>query len=92
MAAAASGLGLAAEHVIFGHTHRSGPWPADDPSEWALSGGGRLTNSGCWVRDESFAPTGGGVNPYTPGTCVFVGDEGPPRVERLLDAEAPTRT
>ena len=22
------------EHVVFGHTHRPGPWPGDDPGEW----------------------------------------------------------
>lgn len=88
MAGAVTHLGLTDAHVIFGHTHRSGPWPGDDLAEWSLPGGGRLTNSGCWVADEAFAPASGGVNPYTPGTCVFLDDEGPPRVERL----APTRT
>ena len=73
-------LGVEAPHVIFGHTHRSGPWPGDEESEWALPGGGRLTNSGCWIVDEAFGSTG----PYAPGTCVFVDDDGPPRLERLL--------
>ena len=27
-------LGVAAPHVLWGHTHRSGPWPRDDPAEW----------------------------------------------------------
>ena len=84
MAEAAEALGAGHAHVIFGHTHRSGPWPGDDESEWALPSGGRLTNTGSWVLDEAFAPAGGGVNPYSPGTCVFVDDEGPPRLERLL--------
>jgi hypothetical protein len=74
-------LGIGAGHVIFGHTHRSGPWPGDDESEWALPGGGRLINSGCWIVDDAFGSTG----PYAPGTCVFVDDDGPPRLERLLD-------
>ena len=93
MAAVAERLGAAGAHVIFGHTHRSGPWPGDDRDEWALPGGGALINAGSWVQDEAFAPTGGGVNPYTAGTCVLVGDDGPPRLERLLAAEpAATRT
>jgi predicted phosphodiesterase len=73
-------LGIDAPHVIFGHTHRSGPWPDDDASEWARPGGGSLVNSGCWIIDEAFGSTG----PYSPGTCVFLDDEGPPRLERLL--------
>jgi hypothetical protein len=93
MAATVDRLGIEADHVLFGHTHRSGPWPGDEPNEWALPGGGRLTNTGSWVHDELFADPGGEVNPYTPGTCVFVDDDGPPRLERLLDADgAPTGT
>jgi hypothetical protein len=73
-------LDAEAPHVLFGHTHRSGPWPGDDQAEWSLAGGGRLVNSGCWINDEAFGPTG----PYAPGVCVFVDDDGPPRLERLL--------
>ena len=87
MTAVAEGLGAGGAHVIFGHTHRSGPWPGDDGSEWSLPGGGRLTNTGSWVLDEAFVPSGGGLNPYSPGTCVFVDDDGPPRITRLLEAE-----
>ena len=25
-------------HVIWGHSHRSGPWPGDDPAEWTHAG------------------------------------------------------
>jgi predicted phosphodiesterase len=92
MSAVAERLAPGAEHVLFGHTHRSGPWPGDDTTEWSLPGGGRLTNTGSWVMDDAFAPTGGGVNPYTPGTCVFLDEEGPPRLERLLPAGAATGT
>jgi predicted phosphodiesterase len=93
MVAAAERLGAGAATVLFGHTHRSGPWPGDDVAEWALPGGGRLINTGSWVADDAFAPAGGGVNPYAPGTCVFLGDDGPPQLERLLDVPgATTRT
>jgi Calcineurin-like phosphoesterase len=80
-------LGVRTDHVLFGHTHRSGPWPGDDAGEWALPGGGRLMNTGSWIIDEGFGSTG----PYTPGTCAFLDDDGPPRLERLL-GDAPTRT
>ena len=91
MAATLEQLGVEASHVLFGHTHRSGPWPGDDAAEWSLAGGGRLVNTGSWVHDEAFVDPAGRLNPYTPGTCVFVEDDGPPRLERLLDV-APTRT
>ena len=28
-----------AEHVIFGHTHRAGPFPGDDLAEWTTLSG-----------------------------------------------------
>ena len=31
-------LGIDARHVIFGHTHRSGPLPDDDAGDWRLAG------------------------------------------------------
>jgi hypothetical protein len=92
MADAAAALGAGDAQVIFGHTHRSGPWPGDDDAEWATAGGGRLVNTGSWVADESFAPSGRDPNPYTPGTCVFLEDDAPPRLERLLAPLPATRT
>jgi hypothetical protein len=80
-------LAIDAPYVLFGHTHRSGPWPGDDSAEWILPHGGRLLNTGSWILDEAFGATG----PYVPGTCVFVDAEGPPRLERLLE-ESATRT
>ena len=47
-------LGIAAPHVIFGHTHRSGPWPRDDPAEWTTPAGSRLHNTGSWVYQPHF--------------------------------------
>nr|MDQ3936652.1 hypothetical protein [Actinomycetota bacterium] len=81
MAAVATGLGVDHAHVLFGHTHRSGPWPGDDAAEWALPGGGRLLNTGSWILDQAFGASG----PYVPGTCAFVGADGPPRLERLYE-------
>jgi predicted phosphodiesterase len=78
-------LGLGAAHVIFGHTHRAGPLPSDDPGEWTSGGGGRLVNSGCWTYDAYFLRGAPGVSPYWPGGAVLVEDEAPPRLLRLLD-------
>jgi predicted phosphodiesterase len=92
MAAVASGLGVDAAHVLFGHTHRSGPWPRDDASEWALPGGGRLLNTGSWIHEPAFVRERGRESPYWPGTVAIVEDDGPPRLERLLDELPATGT
>ena len=44
-------LEVPAQHVIFGHTHRAGPLPGDDPRqpEW-----GRLLNTGSWVYEPAW--------------------------------------
>jgi hypothetical protein len=84
MSEVAARLGVDDGHVIFGHTHRAGPLPADDASEWALRGGGRLTNSGSWSYEDVFVDRDGAANPYWPGRVVWVGDNGPPRLDALL--------
>jgi len=82
----ASRLGLGDRYLVFGHTHRAGPLPHDDPHEWVGPAGTKLVNTGCWTFERAFlrslpAPR----NPYWPGSCVVVEESGPPRVERLLD-------
>jgi hypothetical protein len=77
-------LGVSAPHVIFGHTHRSGPWPADDLAEWTTAAGGRLHNAGSWVYQPHFL-SGDGRGPYWPGTAVVVEEDGPPRLVGLLE-------
>ena len=77
-------LGVGAPHVIFGHTHRSGPWPADDPSEWTTPHGTRIHNTGSWVYQPHFLSEEPNASPYWPGTAVLVEDDGPPRLIRLL--------
>ena len=84
-------LGIEPRYAIFGHTHRSGPWPEDDAAEWTLTGGGQLINAGSWFYEPAFIGTGPGLSPYWPGTCVVVEDEGTPRLERLL-ADLPRGT
>jgi predicted phosphodiesterase len=91
MATVARDLGVGAAHVVFGHTHRSGPWPRDDASEWTLPSGGSLINTGSWILEPAFLGRDPWESPYWPGTAVVVDDDAPPRLERLLD-ELPTGT
>jgi Calcineurin-like phosphoesterase len=76
-------LDVQAEHVIFGHTHRSGPLPFDDAAEWAQAGAS-LTNAGSWVYEPFYLGPDAGRSPYWPGNVVVVGDRGPPELRRLL--------
>ncbi len=86
MGEVADRLGLGDAHVIFGHTHRAGPLPGDERSEWLGRGGARLMNSGCWTYDLVFLGRSAGETPYWPGTCVIVDDDPStaPVLERLL--------
>jgi hypothetical protein len=77
-------LGVTAPHVLFGHTHRSGPWPRDDPQEWETAAGSRVLNTGSWVYQPHFLSDAPNASPYWPGTAVLVEDAGPPRLIRLL--------
>lgn len=74
-------LGIDAEHVIFGHTHRRGPLPGE--GEWGESL--RLWNTGSWVHSPSLLGSRAEGSAYWPGTVIFVGDDGPPAPEHLLD-------
>jgi hypothetical protein len=78
-------LGIEAPHVVFGHTHRAGPLPGDEESEWRTASGARLTNSGCWVREPSFVGPDPSRSPYRVGFCVWLEDGGPPELANLLD-------
>ena len=81
-------LEVPAEHVIFGHTHRSGPWPGDATDEWRAPGGARMLNPGSWVYEALFMTGGPERNPYWPGNVAVVEDAGPPRLQRLLGDRA----
>jgi predicted phosphodiesterase len=83
MAQVADALAPAAEHVIFGHTHRPGPLPRDDAVEWATPSGTRLWNTGSWLHEGAFVRTGRD-SPYWPGTVVELVDDEAPRVENVL--------
>jgi hypothetical protein len=84
MGEVAARLDLGDAYVVFGHTHRAGPFPGDPESEWRGRGGARLVNSGCWTYDAVFLTPTPGESPYWPGTCVLVEDSGPPLLRRLL--------
>ena len=74
-------LGVDARHVVFGHTHRSGPHPRDE-------GWGPLINTGSWILEPAFLGDRPTESPYFPGHCAFVDESGRPRLRRLL-AELP---
>ena len=76
-------LEVPAAHVIFGHTHRAGPLPADDRAEW-----GRLLNTGSWVYEPGYLGDSPGDSPYRPGFAALVSDDGPPELVNLLDGHA----
>lgn len=78
----AAKLELGAAHMITGHTHRGGPYGAEE--EWPLPGGGRHYNTGSWVFASAFHHPGTPPGPYWPGTVTWLEDSGPPRQRRLL--------
>jgi hypothetical protein len=77
-------LGVDPPWVVFGHTHRSGPWPRDDAAEWRTPAGTQLINTGSWVYQPHFLSAEPNASPYWPGTAVLVDGDGPPRLSRLL--------
>src|SRR3954451_9818805 len=77
-------LGVTAPYVLWGHTHRAGPWPRDDLSEWTTPGGTRLINSGSGTSQPHFLSAEPNRSPYWPGTAIRVGETGPPELVRLL--------
>jgi hypothetical protein len=85
MAEVVDNLDIDAHHVLFGHTHRAGPLPRDDPAEWTTPRGTRLWNTGSWIIDTAFVEEPQPSNPYWPGTVIRVGEEGDPRVDNVLE-------
>jgi predicted phosphodiesterase len=77
-------LRIDASHVIFGHTHRTGPLPTDEAHEWRVAGGAQLLNTGSWVYESMYLDRHWG-NPYWPGGAAALEDGGDPRLVRLLD-------
>ncbi len=86
MADVVARLGVEADHVLFGHTHRAGPRPHDDATAWRTPSGTQLHNCGCWVHERHFLTETPYESPYWPGTALRVGDDGPPERLHLLAA------
>lgn len=79
-------LEIDCRYAIFGHTHRAGPLPGDEVSEWSVPGGARLLNSGSWVHEPIFLGPRPDQSPYRAGFAVRLDDDGqPPQVVNLLE-------
>jgi hypothetical protein len=79
-------LGVDADHVVFGHVHRCGPLPGDDPRRWRGPGGRpALTNTGAWTYEALLLHRAGPPHPYWPGGAVLIEDGQVPRAVGLLD-------
>jgi hypothetical protein len=79
-------LGVDAEYVIFGHSHRAGPLPGDDLAEWRAPSGARLLNVGSWVDEPGFLGSTPARSPYRFGFAARITDDGPPELVNLLDS------
>jgi UDP-2,3-diacylglucosamine pyrophosphatase LpxH len=86
LARVAHRLGVDAEWVLFGHVHRLGPLPGDDPRRWQGPGGRpRIVNTGCWVYEPLLLHGASAPHPYWPGGAVEVLDGQAPKALGLLD-------
>jgi hypothetical protein len=72
-------LGIDADEVVFGHTHRPGPLPSD--SGWDT----RLINAGSWLYEPSLLNGSAPASPYWPGCCVWLEGDERPELRRLLE-------
>lgn len=82
-------LGVEAEHVVFGHTHRHGPLPhEEDEPGWRTPDGTRLWNTGSWFLESALVGERRQKSAYWPGGVIYVRDSGPPDpVNVLRDVE-----
>jgi hypothetical protein len=78
-------LQVDARYAIFGHTHRAGPLPSDQKSDWRTSSGVSILNTGSWVDEPAFLGRDPASSPYRPGFAVEFSDDGPPELVNLLD-------
>jgi hypothetical protein len=81
-------LRVQAPYVVFGHTHRAGPLPADDPAQWRTVTGATLTNVGSWVHEAAFVGDDAAASPYRPGFAATVESDPaqPPVLTNLLES------
>jgi hypothetical protein len=78
-------LQVGAAHVICGHTHRAGPLPGDDRSEWRSITGARLLNTGCWIHEPAYLGDAPHESPYRAGFAATLDPTGPPELVNLLE-------
>lgn len=79
-------LGIDADRVIFGHVHRLGPLPGDDPADWQGPDGTlRLYNTGSWLYEPLLLHRAAPPHPYWPGGAVLLHGDAAPRAVGLLD-------
>jgi UDP-2,3-diacylglucosamine pyrophosphatase LpxH len=79
-------LGVDADWVVFGHVHRSGPLPGDQPASWTGPGGSpRILNTGSWVYEPLLVHHATPPHPYWPGGAVVLEDGRDPLAIGLLD-------
>jgi predicted phosphodiesterase len=76
-------LGIDADHVIFGHTHRRGPMRAE--TGWRLETGTRLWNTGSWIYTPWLLGRSAADSPYWPGTIIVIENGGEPHPRNLLE-------
>ena len=86
IARVADRLGVDADWVLFGHVHRRGPLPGDDPELWqATEGRPRFANTGSWVYEQLLLHRASPPHPYWPGGAIVLEDGADPRTIGLLD-------
>ena len=76
-------LGIEADHVVFGHTHRRGPMRAE--AGWRLDDGTRLHNTGSWIHSRGLLGRTAADSPYWPGTVIVLEEDRDPRAVNLLE-------
>ena len=79
-------LGVDADWVLFGHVHRCGPLPGDDPRAWrGPAGRPQVVNAGSWVYEPLLVHHVEPPHPYWPGGAILLEDGGDPQAIGLLD-------
>jgi hypothetical protein len=79
-------LRIDTDWVLFGHIHRLGPLPADDPLRWQGRGGRpRIANTGSWLYEPLLIHDAAPPHPYWPGGALLLEDGEDPRPIGLLD-------
>ena len=71
-------------HVIWGHSHRSGPWPADDPAEWRAARRRASSTPARGSTSRTSSRRAGAARPTGRAPRCSSRTSGPPRLLRLL--------